>query len=350
MAEMWYDIENAKALVAHALAGRKGLAFADAMQRVSYGAELNLATSTGDTFLHLGAQYELPWFVEMLCLLGAGRYQEGGAKADMVYVGAAPQALADTPQAKAEAAAMGMRLTEGHHNPLNVNAENDKGLTALHIAARSIDVRSVLALLSCGASCDQRASGDYLIGATPLFIAAISRPRTIPDSFVGMQPGARKMIQALVDKGANIHVALEGGCSLLATMAMASEISEDDMKFVTGVGGSVYMAELELARFLSEPTRRFVVVRGPLSDAQKRVEFEKGMERLANLAVDVTSETHRTNIKTTCGGCCLAFDAKVLKLQSCLCKKAFYCSKKCQKVHWNRAVGGHTAVCPFAKW
>ena len=82
----------------------------------------------------------------------------------------------------------------------------------------------------------------------------------------------------------------------------------------------------------------------------KRVSLSVGLDpnqRLTRIQTIVEILRSARRLRNTCGGCGTEFEGKERKF--CRgCKKFCYCSRECQKMHWNRKKDGHREDCKGA--
>ena len=74
------------------------------------------------------------------------------------------------------------------------------------------------------------------------------------------------------------------------------------------------------------------------------MEYEARIVRVKNLV-----DLHRglRSLRDICGGCGAEFEGKERKFCRA-CRAYCYCSRECQKMHWNRKKGGHREDCKGA--
>jgi len=81
------------------------------------------------------------------------------------------------------------------------------------------------------------------------------------------------------------------------------------------------------------------------SRSAKAVDLPQGLENRRNYVhVMVRSQRLLREVRDSCGGCGAEFEGKERKFCSG-CRAYCYCSRDCQKMHWNRKENGHREDC-----
>ena len=73
----------------------------------------------------------------------------------------------------------------------------------------------------------------------------------------------------------------------------------------------------------------------------------KNEARIARVQVLVNLQRELRSLRGVCGGCGAEFEGKERKFCRA-CRAYCYCSRECQKMHWNRKKGGHREDCKGA--
>ena len=70
-------------------------------------------------------------------------------------------------------------------------------------------------------------------------------------------------------------------------------------------------------------------------------------DKKKHICILINSRRDLRAARDTCGGCGTEFEGKERKF--CRgCRSYCYCSRECQKIHWNRKNGGHREDCKAA--
>ena len=74
------------------------------------------------------------------------------------------------------------------------------------------------------------------------------------------------------------------------------------------------------------------------------IKFDSGEERMEAIASFISYQQELRQMRDICGGCGVEFEGKERKF--CReCRTYCYCSRECQKIHWNRKQNGHREDC-----